>query len=115
MCCYANIVYICVSIVDNLVSQLCVHNVGNKPPGLVPNKFLYMTKDMERLAQYFEVPLKAPSNPFEAMFEKGKAIHHWALQLFTMATSLKCHRTTFYLGVRHSHHYRIPYSLLFKC
>ncbi|CAL8341228.1 glutathione S-transferase kappa 1 [Gadus morhua] len=44
---------------------------GNKPPGLVPNKFLYMTKDMERLAQYFEVPLKAPSNPFEAMFEKG--------------------------------------------
>ncbi|CAL8257356.1 unnamed protein product [Boreogadus saida] len=44
---------------------------GNKPPGLVPNKFLYMTKDMERLAQFFEVPLKAPSNPFEAMFEKG--------------------------------------------
>lgn len=44
---------------------------GNKPPGLVPNKFLYMSKDLERLAQYFEVPLQAPSNPFEAMFEKG--------------------------------------------
>lgn len=44
---------------------------GNKPPGLVPNKFLYMTKDLDRLAQYFEVPLKPPSNPFEAMFEKG--------------------------------------------
>uniref|UniRef100_A0A667Y405 Glutathione S-transferase kappa n=2 Tax=Myripristis murdjan TaxID=586833 RepID=A0A667Y405_9TELE len=44
---------------------------GNKPPGLVPNKFLYMTKDLNRLAQYFDVPLQAPSDPFEAMFQKG--------------------------------------------
>ncbi|XP_012684590.1 glutathione S-transferase kappa 1 [Clupea harengus] len=44
---------------------------GNKPPGLVPNKFLYMTKDLGRLAQYFSVPLSSPSDPFEAMFEKG--------------------------------------------
>ncbi|CAL8247360.1 unnamed protein product [Lota lota] len=44
---------------------------GNKPPGLVPNKFLYMNKDLNRLAQYFEVPIQAPVNPFEAMFEKG--------------------------------------------
>ncbi|KAJ3598019.1 hypothetical protein NHX12_001533 [Muraenolepis orangiensis] len=28
-------------------------------------------EDLDRLAQYFEVPLKPPSNPFEAMFEKG--------------------------------------------
>ncbi|CAJ1062473.1 glutathione S-transferase kappa 1 [Xyrichtys novacula] len=44
---------------------------GNKPPGLVPNKFLYMTKDLERLAKYFNVPLESPSNPAEAMFVKG--------------------------------------------
>lgn len=44
---------------------------GNKPPGLVPNKFLYMTKDLNRSAQYFDVPLQAPSDPFEAMFKKG--------------------------------------------
>lgn len=44
---------------------------GNKPPGLVPNKFMYMTKDMERLAEYFNVPLTAPSDPFEVMFKKG--------------------------------------------
>lgn len=43
----------------------------NRAPGLVPNKFLYMTKDMSRLAQYFDVPISQPSNPFEAMFEKG--------------------------------------------
>ncbi|KAM4601338.1 glutathione S-transferase kappa 1-like [Polymixia lowei] len=44
---------------------------GNKPPGLVPNKFLYMMKDLNRLGQYFDVPLKSPSDPFEAMFKKG--------------------------------------------
>jgi len=44
---------------------------GNKPPGLVPNKFMYMTKDLNRLSQYCDVPIKAPSDPFEAMFKKG--------------------------------------------
>ncbi|KAG7474230.1 glutathione S-transferase kappa 1 [Solea senegalensis] len=44
---------------------------GNKPPGLVPNKFLYMTKDLQRLAQYVDVPLSPPDDPFEAMFQKG--------------------------------------------
>lgn len=44
---------------------------GNKPPGLVPNKFVYMTHDLKRLAQYFDVPLQSPSDPFEAMFKKG--------------------------------------------
>lgn len=44
---------------------------GNKPPGVIPNKFMYMTKDLGRLAKYFSVPLCAPSDPFEAMFEKG--------------------------------------------
>ncbi|KAM9310800.1 glutathione S-transferase kappa 1-like [Pholidichthys leucotaenia] len=43
----------------------------NKPPGLVPNKFLYMTHDLRRLAEYFDVPLQNPSDPFEVMFQKG--------------------------------------------
>ncbi|XP_061631437.1 glutathione S-transferase kappa 1-like [Phyllopteryx taeniolatus] len=44
---------------------------GNKPPGLVPNKFMWMTKDLCRLADYFNVPLHFPSDPAEAMFRKG--------------------------------------------
>lgn len=48
-----------------------MNGAGNKPPGLVPNKLLYMTKDVSRLAQYFNVPLQFPANPFEAMFDKG--------------------------------------------
>ncbi|XP_035861847.1 glutathione S-transferase kappa 1 [Sander lucioperca] len=48
-----------------------MQGAGNKPPGLVPNKFLYMTKDLNRLSEYFGVPVQAPSDPFEAMFQKG--------------------------------------------
>lgn len=44
---------------------------GNKPPGLVPNKFMYMGKDLTRLSEYFGVPLRMPTDPFEAMFQKG--------------------------------------------
>ncbi|XP_077576133.1 glutathione S-transferase kappa 1-like [Stigmatopora nigra] len=44
---------------------------GNKPPGLVPNKFLFMGKDLARLAEYFNVPLQPPSDPADAMFRKG--------------------------------------------
>lgn len=44
---------------------------GNKPPGMVPNKFLYMSKDLNRLAEYFDVPLQTPSDPFDVMFKKG--------------------------------------------
>lgn len=47
------------------------YSIGNRPPGMVPNKFLYMVTDLHRLAEYFGVPLSPPSNPAEAMFEKG--------------------------------------------
>lgn len=47
---------------------------GNKPPGLVPNKFVYMTKDLKRSVEYFNVPLQPPADPFEAMFKKGTCI-----------------------------------------
>lgn len=30
-----------------------------------------MTTDLHRLAQYFQVPISPPADPFEAMFEKG--------------------------------------------
>lgn len=52
---------------------------GNKPPGVVPNKFMYMTKDLKRAAEYFDVPLQAPSDPFEVMFKKGKWI--WSSEI----------------------------------
>uniref|UniRef100_A0A671QQ72 DSBA-like thioredoxin domain-containing protein n=1 Tax=Sinocyclocheilus anshuiensis TaxID=1608454 RepID=A0A671QQ72_9TELE len=47
--------------------------LGNRPPGMVPNKFNYMTTDLKRLSKYFGVHLSPPSNVFEAMFEKAVA------------------------------------------
>ncbi|XP_053182462.1 glutathione S-transferase kappa 1-like [Scomber japonicus] len=44
---------------------------GNKPPGVIPNKFMYMMNDLHRLREYFDVPLQTPSDPFEVMFKKG--------------------------------------------
>ncbi|XP_062321885.1 LOW QUALITY PROTEIN: glutathione S-transferase kappa 1-like [Osmerus eperlanus] len=44
---------------------------GNKPPGMVPNKFKYMTSDLQRLSKYFDVPIGFPADPFEVMFQKG--------------------------------------------
>lgn len=44
---------------------------GNKPPGVIPNKFQYMGKDLARLSEYFDVPLQTPADPFEVMFNKG--------------------------------------------
>ncbi|XP_030639676.1 glutathione S-transferase kappa 1 [Chanos chanos] len=58
---------------------------GNKPPAMVPNKGMYMTTDLTRLAQYFSVPLVQPADPFEAMFKKGSL----AAMRFVMAVAEK--------------------------
>ena len=50
--------------------------LGNKPPGMVPNKFKYMTSDLQRLSKYFDVPISSPADPFEVMFQKGIFIPH---------------------------------------
>ncbi|XP_078507536.1 glutathione S-transferase kappa 1-like isoform X2 [Lissotriton helveticus] len=44
---------------------------GNQPPALVPSKGIYMLNDLQRLAKYFQVPLKEPKDFFEAVFKKG--------------------------------------------
>lgn len=64
---YSFFFFYCYHISCNVLSFM----TGNKPPGLVPNKFSFMTKDLNHLAQYFNVPLQTPSDPFEAMFQKG--------------------------------------------
>ncbi|XP_043935778.1 glutathione S-transferase kappa 1 isoform X1 [Protopterus annectens] len=44
---------------------------GNRPPAMVPLKGLYMVKDIDRLAQYCNVPLRQPSDFFGSVIEKG--------------------------------------------
>lgn len=63
----------------HLVHQNFIVITGNKPPGVIPNKFMYMSKDLTRAAEYFDVPLQFPSDPFEVMFKKGTRI--WSSEL----------------------------------
>ncbi|XP_003422855.1 glutathione S-transferase kappa 1 isoform X2 [Loxodonta africana] len=44
---------------------------GNKPPSLLPRKELYMTNDLERLRQHFQVPIHVPKDFFSVVFKKG--------------------------------------------
>jgi len=46
-------------------------NTGNKPPGMLPARSQYMTKDLFRQSDFFGVPFKFPSNVAEVMFIKG--------------------------------------------
>ncbi|XP_068111497.1 glutathione S-transferase kappa 1 [Hyperolius riggenbachi] len=44
---------------------------GNKPPAMVPKKGQYMTQDLGRMAEFYQVPLKQPSDFFEVVIKKG--------------------------------------------
>ncbi|XP_068753578.1 glutathione S-transferase kappa 1-like [Montipora capricornis] len=62
----------------NLDLKLCPFSLqgimglsGNKPPGVVPNKMLYMGKDLKRLRNYYGIPISPPSDFVNSMFVKG--------------------------------------------
>ncbi|XP_030043550.1 glutathione S-transferase kappa 1 [Microcaecilia unicolor] len=44
---------------------------GNQAPAMVPLKGAYMQLDLPRLANYYQVPLKQPSDFFDAVIKKG--------------------------------------------
>lgn len=70
MCRYRNVWNIDLKLRPAFLGGVMVGS-GNKPPGFVYNKMLYMNQDIRRLAKYFNVPLQSPSDPAEVMFNKG--------------------------------------------
>ncbi|CAB1427684.1 unnamed protein product, partial [Pleuronectes platessa] len=44
---------------------------GIRSPGMVPDKSVYMTHDLQRFSNHFEVPLSFPSDPTETIYKKG--------------------------------------------
>ncbi|KAG8435609.1 hypothetical protein GDO86_013521 [Hymenochirus boettgeri] len=44
---------------------------GNSPPAMVPKKGAYMGKDLARLAEFYEVPLRQPSDFYQVVIKKG--------------------------------------------
>lgn len=48
-----------------------MHSSGNSPPALVPKKGVYMSKDIERISEFYQVPLRQPSDFFNVVLKKG--------------------------------------------
>lgn len=48
-----------------------MQTTGNKPPGMLPSRANYMTKDLYRIAEYYKVDFKFPKDVFDRMFNKG--------------------------------------------
>ncbi|KAM8923770.1 glutathione S-transferase kappa 1 [Pelodytes ibericus] len=48
-----------------------MHASGNAPPAMVPARGAYMAKDIQRLAEFYDVPLHQPSDFFQAVIKKG--------------------------------------------
>lgn len=44
---------------------------GNSPPAMVPKKGVYMNKDIERMSEFYQVPLRQPSDFFNVVIKKG--------------------------------------------
>ncbi|KAM4030500.1 glutathione S-transferase kappa 1 [Anomaloglossus baeobatrachus] len=44
---------------------------GNSPPAMVPKRGAYMRQDVERLTEFYQVPLQQPSDFFEVAIKKG--------------------------------------------
>ncbi|MEE6520093.1 hypothetical protein FKM82_017889 [Ascaphus truei] len=44
---------------------------GNSPPALVPKKAAYMVKDLERQAEFYQVPVRQPKDFFQVVIKKG--------------------------------------------
>uniref|UniRef100_A0A3Q3KY50 Glutathione S-transferase kappa n=1 Tax=Mastacembelus armatus TaxID=205130 RepID=A0A3Q3KY50_9TELE len=66
MCRYRNLWNIDLKLRPALLGGV-MQGSDNKPPAMVQNKFLYMDKDLRRLAGYFDVPLQPPSGSLSAM------------------------------------------------
>nr|XP_033781387.1 glutathione S-transferase kappa 1 isoform X1 [Geotrypetes seraphini] len=70
LCRYRSIWNIDVKLRPGFLSGI-IHATGNQAPAMVPKKGAYMVHDLQRLATYYQVPLKQPSDFFEVVLNKG--------------------------------------------
>ncbi|NXB00785.1 GSTK1 transferase, partial [Cnemophilus loriae] len=42
-----------------------MNQTGNKPPGMLPKRGEYLTKDIKRMAEYYRVPLHVPADALQ--------------------------------------------------
>ncbi|XP_075114233.1 glutathione S-transferase kappa 1-like isoform X3 [Leptodactylus fuscus] len=44
---------------------------ANTPPAMIPKKFTYMMQDLDKVAEFYQVPLRQPSDFFHVILKKG--------------------------------------------
>ncbi|KAM5142336.1 glutathione S-transferase kappa 1 [Mantella aurantiaca] len=70
MCRYKNIWNVDLQLRPGLLGGI-MNATGNSPPAMVPKKGAYMNQDVERMSEFFQVPMKAPSDFFHVIIKKG--------------------------------------------
>ncbi|XP_063291209.1 glutathione S-transferase kappa 1 [Pelobates fuscus] len=70
LCRYKNIWNVDLRLRPGLLGGI-MHATGNRPPAMVPTKGAYMAKDMQRLSEYYQVPIRQPSDFFHVILKKG--------------------------------------------
>lgn len=70
LCRYQNIWNIKLQLRPTYIAGI-MRDSGNKPPAVVPRKAQYMTNDLGRLKQHFQVPLRFPKDFNSVVLEKG--------------------------------------------
>ncbi|XP_038597233.1 glutathione S-transferase kappa 1 isoform X2 [Tachyglossus aculeatus] len=70
LCRYRNIWNINLRLCPSFIAAI-MKDSGNKAPALVPRKGKYMTQDLKRLGDYFQVPLHMPKDFTHSILEKG--------------------------------------------
>ncbi|XP_075698547.1 glutathione S-transferase kappa 1 [Rhinoderma darwinii] len=70
LCRYKNIWNIDIHLRPGFLGGI-MHASGNTAPAMVPKKGSYMTKDLERLSEFYQVPLRQPSDFFHVVIKKG--------------------------------------------
>ncbi|XP_060052727.1 glutathione S-transferase kappa 1 isoform X1 [Erinaceus europaeus] len=70
LCRYKNIWNVDLQLRPTLIAAI-MKDSGNKPPAMLPRKAMYLAKDLERLKQHVQVPIRAPKDFMSVMFEKA--------------------------------------------
>ncbi|XP_071986148.1 glutathione S-transferase kappa 1-like isoform X2 [Engystomops pustulosus] len=70
-----------------------INQSGNTAPALIPNKIAYMFKDVEMMSEFYQVPLRMPSDFFHVVMKKG------SLSAMRFVTALQMSHPTFLEGV----------------
>ncbi|KAM4635907.1 glutathione S-transferase kappa 1 [Discoglossus pictus] len=70
LCRYRNIWNVDVRLRPGFLGGI-MHATGNSPPAMVPKKGSYMAQDIERLSEFYQVPLHQPSDFFQSVLKKG--------------------------------------------